>query len=281
MVKEQVPVSVEDSLRESYLLYSERIEDFVQGWEMSAKKALANTLRFFRKPTFITAVGTVVVIALLYLFYPPFGEFLINAWDVLSSSDRDRIAEWTAGFGIWGPVIFMGLFLVQMFAFFLPSWLLIVAGVVAFGPFMGGILSLGGITLAAAVAYLIGRVLGEPAVRKLFKEEAEEKMRFYLSKYGFWLIVVFRLAPFLSNDIISFVAGLSLMRFSLFMVATAVGISPLIALIAYLGETNERLINGFIVVSIISIVGLALYVWWDRRHIPKHRKEVTARERGK
>jgi uncharacterized membrane protein YdjX (TVP38/TMEM64 family) len=215
----------------------------------------------------LVTIGAAVVIVLAYFVYAPFRGFLHNAWSVLTSEDRQRIREWTMGFGLWGPLVLMGFFIVQMFAFFLPSWLLIVVSVLAYGPLLGGVLALAGIALAASIAYLIGKSLSVLTVRRLIGEKSEHRMRVYLNRYGFWLVTIFRLAPFLSNDIISYVAGLTAMSYGRFIAATVLGISPLITLIAYLGETNERLRNGFVVVSVVSLIGFAIYVWWDRRQM--------------
>lgn len=211
----------------------------------------------------LTLIGVLVI---AYLFIPGVRESVQTAWNLLLSGDRERMRDWVAGFGIWGPVVLMVAYLVQMFAFAVPSWLLIVVTVVAFGPLWGSLLSVMGIALAASVAYGLGLALGELTLQRMLGESAERHMRDYLERYGFWVVVIFRLAPFLSNDIISYVAGLTAMMYRSFIVATLLGITPLVVLIAILGESNERLRNGFVVVSIVSLIGFGVYVWWDRRH---------------
>jgi uncharacterized membrane protein YdjX (TVP38/TMEM64 family) len=206
--------------------------------------------------------------AIAYIFSKPIRDFFHNAWDVLSSADRQRIEEWISKFSWWGPLVLLTLFLVQMFAFVIPSWALIVVSVRAYGPWWGSALAITGIALAATVAYVIGALLSEVTLRKLLGEHSEKKMKAYLRRYGFWLVTIFRLAPFLSNDIISYVAGLTSMTYNRFIAATLLGISPLVVLIAFLGETNERLKTGFVYISIISLAGFAAYVWWDRKHRP-------------
>lgn len=200
-----------------------------------------------------------------YLFIPQTRQFTHEAWNILTSEDDELIRDWVSRFGVWGVGVLMLLFLLQMFAFVLPSWFLIIVSVLAYGPVAGGIVALGGISLAATVAYTIGRLFSRVTIQKMIGAKSERKMRFYLNRYGFWLVVIFRLAPFLSNDVISFVAGLTEMSYKRFMVATVIGITPLIVLVSILGETNERLRNGLVVASVISIVGFGFYVWWDRR----------------
>lgn len=207
-------------------------------------------------------------IAIAYFLSAQVRDFVQNAWEVLSSAERRRIRDWVMHFSWWGPLVLLALFLVQMFAFVLPSWALIVVSIRAYGPWWGSLISVAGIMLAATVAYVIGSLISEFTLRKLLGSRAEKKMRAYLDRYGFWLVAIFRLAPFLSNDVISYVAGLTQMPYYRFLGATVLGISPLVALIAFLGETNERLKTGFLYVSIISLLGFAIYVWWDRRHRP-------------
>lgn len=213
-------------------------------------------------------VATLAAVLLGYLFVSSVQDFVHEAWTVLTSEDRERIEEWVWQFGFWGPLLLMVLFLVQMFAFVVPSWLLLVVSVLAYGPWWGSAIALAGVVFAASVAYAIGLLCNEMILQKMLGARSVHKMRAYLDHYGFWLVVIFRLAPFLSNDLISFVAGLTSMRFRGFVGATVLGISPLIALIAFLGSTNERLRNGFIVVSILSLIGFGVYVWWDRKHRP-------------
>lgn len=192
-------------------------------------------------------------------------DFANEAWNVLTSEDRDLISNWISQFGIIGIILILLFFLIQMFAFILPSWFLIVVSVLAYGPVTGGIIALAGIVFSASIAYLLGHFLGDLVIKKMISPKTEQKMKLYLDKYEFWLVVIFRLSPFLSDDVISYIAGFTNMNFFRFILATIIGSSPLIAVIAYLGGTNERLINGFIVISLVCIAGFIAYVLWDRK----------------
>lgn len=215
---------------------------------------------------------TLVLLAILggcYLWNDDFRAFATEGWQVLTSNNEQLINDWVADLSYWGPLIILAGFIIQMFAFVIPSWLLIVVSVLTYGPWTGSLLALGGVLLASCLAYAIGSWLSEYTLQKLLGKQSEKKMKAYLEQYGFWLIAIFRLAPFLSNDTISFAAGLSSMRFWRFMSATALGITPLIGFIAYLGESTDRLKSGFIWASAISLVGFGLYVWWDQQKSKK------------
>ncbi len=230
------------------------------------ESATSNPVKYL--PLFVSGIilgGSV----LCYFLYPDFQEFCKEAWRVLTSGQESRIANWVAQFGFWGPLLLLLLFLVQMLAFVIPSWLLILVCALAYGPWWGSGLSLLGILLASATAYILGKSLSEDTLLALLGEKAEKRMRSYLENYGFGTVLVFRIAPFLSNDTISFVAGLTRMGFWKFMAATALGIAPLISLLAYLEGNSERLQRGLIWTSAVCLVGFGIYVWWDKKKGPK------------
>lgn len=207
--------------------------------------------------------------ALAYFFLPDFQQFCQEAWQLLTSGDEARVADWVAQFGFWGPVLLLILFFVQMLAFVIPSWLLILVCILAYGPWWGSGLALAGILLASAAAYFIGKSLSEATLLALLGKKNEEKMASYLENYGLGTVIVFRLAPFLSNDTISFVAGLTRMGFGRFIAGTVLGIIPLIGLLAYLGGNTQRLQRGLIWASAVCLVGFGIYVWWDQTRGPK------------
>jgi uncharacterized membrane protein YdjX (TVP38/TMEM64 family) len=215
-------------------------------------------------PIIITTL-IIGAIILSWFLSPRVQSLSKEAWNILQSGNRKLLRDWVSQFGAAGVIFLLFFFLVQMFAFVIPSWGLIVVSVLAYGPVIGGIVALAGTMLTASVAYWIGRLFSEFTIKRILKQKSEKKMRIYLQRYGFWVVVIFKLAPFLSDDIISYAAGLVSMSFPRFFLASVVGTSPLVILIAFLGETNERLWNGFIVVSVVSIIGFVFYVWWDQK----------------
>jgi uncharacterized membrane protein YdjX (TVP38/TMEM64 family) len=122
----------------------------------------------------------------------------------------------------------------------------------------------GAATIAAIVAYGIGHALGPVTIYKLIGQKTEQTVESLVKRYGFWGIIAARVSPALSTDAASYAAGLLKMSFWRFLLATAIGIFPLIALISFLGTDIERLGTTLIWVSIISIVIFISYVVYDQ-----------------
>lgn len=216
------------------------------------------------KAPLIISLVIITGLILAYFFIPESQLFLNQAWEVLTSNDEERIKTWVDQFGWMGPLVIILAMILQMFLLVLPSLGLMVVSILAYGPVGGSLIILVSIFLASTVGYGIGRSLGTVIVKKLIGDKTEKKIGDFLDDYGFWAVIITRLNPILSNDAISFVAGVLKMSYWRFIGATMAGISPLILFIAVLGETTDGLKTGLLWGSLISLLLFILYVWWDR-----------------
>lgn len=199
-----------------------------------------------------------------YFIFPSYQAFISEAFQVLTSDNEKRISNWVSDFGMWGPVFIIAAIVGQMFLVVVNVVLLMLVAILAYGSFWGSIIAITGICVASTVGYYIGSALGEFTVYQLIGKKAKEQTEKYTQKYGYAAVVAARLSPFLSNDAISFVAGLLKMNYWKFMVATLAGIIPLTVLIAWLSENMQRLRAGIIWITVISIVAFLLYVIYKR-----------------
>lgn len=217
-----------------------------------------------RLPQYIS-LAIQLALVLSYLFIPSVKEFLLEAWEVLTSEDRPRIRKWVSGFGWLGPFVIILCMVLQMFLIVVPTILLMVVSILAYGPVWGTLIVLAAVFTASTVGYGIGFYFGQVIVDRLIGEKTEKKIRDFIRDYGFWAVVITRLNPFLSNDAISFVAGILRMGYWKFIGATLLGITPLILFIAILGESNELLLNGLFWGSLVSLVIFGFYYYWDKK----------------
>ncbi len=100
-----------------------------------------NRSRNGRLPMYLTAVLIIAMIATGILI-PAARAFFGNAWDVLSSGNQDPIYEWVGTFGAYGPLIIIASMIVQMFLLVIPTVLLMVVAILAYGPVWGSLIAL-------------------------------------------------------------------------------------------------------------------------------------------
>lgn len=213
----------------------------------------------------IASLALILGLLTAYFFIDPFQQFIDEAYNVLTSENQERISKWVSDLGAWGPIFIIFTMIIQMFLIVIPSPLLMVVSVLAYGPVWGVIIAVVSVLAASTIGYWIGRYLGIVTIYKLIGEKKEKKLESYVEKYGFWAVIVVRLSPLFSNDAISFVGGILRMGYKKFILATFAGITPLAILIAYFGENNERLKTGLIIITAISLVALILYIIFDKK----------------
>ena len=211
----------------------------------------------------------VAILVICYFAVPSVNDFFNEAWNVLTSDDEARVKKWVEDFGWFGPVVIVVAMIVQMFLLVIPTILLMIVSTLAYGPFWGSIINFTAVIIASSVGYAIGKYLGLSFIERLLGEKTTKKITTFIQEYGFWAVVITRINPFLSNDAISFVAGILKMNYWKFISATAVGITPLILLIAITGQNTDSLKTGLLYGSIASLIIFGGYIWWDKKRKSK------------
>jgi uncharacterized membrane protein YdjX (TVP38/TMEM64 family) len=199
-----------------------------------AEMSDSHSARRWRLARLAAVLGGVAAMIALYQLNAGVREELGRALAVLTTGDGAAIGVYLQGFGIWAPAASLGLMVVQAVAAPVPAILVAFANGLAFGVFWGGLLTVAGQTLAAAVCFGIARALGRGPVEALAGKLGLKSADRWLSQWGARGTFLLRLAPGISFDVISYGAGLTGIGFRPFILATAIGTAPQAFLYAYL-----------------------------------------------
>jgi uncharacterized membrane protein YdjX (TVP38/TMEM64 family) len=112
--------------------------------------------------------------------------------------------------------------------------------------------------LAATISFWLARALGRPPVEALVGKAGLEQADHWFARWGTYTVLIARLVPIVSFDIISYAAGLTPMRFRNFLGATLLGMAPATFLYAYLGEQAPQYVWVLLVAFGVVIVGAAI-----------------------
>ncbi len=170
----------------------------------------------------------IAVIAVAYLI-------LYRTGTLSLFTDSEKIRTIITEAGVLGPLVIIGFFMVAVVINPLPSAPIALAAGFAYGHTWGTIYVVIGSVSGAFTAFIIARLLGHDILYRWFGE----KLRVGLlgSQWGLaGMIVVFRLLPFISFDIVSYAAGLTNVTWWRFLLATTVGIIPASFLLAHFGS---------------------------------------------
>lgn len=158
------------------------------------------------------------------------------------------IQKWILSFGIFAPLIYIVLYSIRPFVLFPASVLSLAAGL-AFGALYGTIYTIIGATSGAALSFLAASKLGHKVKNKQWDGRAK-KIQEQLEQNGFYYVLLLRLIPLFNFDMISYLAGLSKVRFVSFTLATLIGIIPGTFAYNFLGSS---LVGGNIAIIIAAV----------------------------
>lgn len=211
-------------------------------------------------------VSLILILGILYLLVEPFGNEVNRAVGVLASGDIEAVRDYILSYGAWAPLISAALMVLQALLAFLPAFILAFANGLAFGAFWGGMLSLASATVAAAVSFGISHALGRTVVEAMVGKRSLGAADRWFVRYGAYAVLVARLIPVVSFDVISYAAGLTRMSFLRFLLATMVGMAPATFVYSYLGQRAPQYINVLLVVFGIVIAGAIVGALVRRRN---------------
>ena len=210
------------------------------------------------------AISLVLLLGLAFLLRDP----AVGAAPLIR--DGLSLAE-TYGFSWLGLSSTLLLFVLASLVL-IPVNLLIAVTAAAFGGVLGFGYALAGALLAASATFGLGRVLGRHPVRR-FAGRRVNAVRRRLTRHGLWAMTLLRLLPIAPFTIVNLVAGSSELRFRDFLLGSAIGMLPGLALLALFGDwlgdwlrrpdgANLAALLG----ATLAVISVALALgWWARR----------------
>ena len=214
------------------------------------------SVRTVRLARFGTVIAVGAVFGLLYRLSDAFRGEVRNGVAILASGDVGGLGDYILSFGAWAPVASTLLMVLQSLAAPLPSFVVTFANGLAFGTFWGWALSLFGHTLAAAVCFWLARALGRVPVEVIVGKAGLQSADRWFARWGLYAVVVARLVPGISFDVISYAAGITRMSFRRFLGATALGVFPQTFVYSYLGHRAPEHVRLFLLSSAVIIAGV-------------------------
>ncbi len=191
-----------------------------------------------KQKNWIKKVVVIVILAVLvasYYLVPSVRELMNQIFRMFASGDFTVVKDFVASYGAYAAVISFLLMILQSIAAPLPAFLITFANANLFGWWQGAILSWSSAMAGAAVCFFIARILGRDVAEKLTSKAGLKQIDTFFEKYGKNTILICRLLPFISFDIVSYAAGLTSMSFGAFFLATGFGQLPATIVYSYVG----------------------------------------------
>lgn len=215
-------------------------------------------------------VGVLAACVLAYFLIPNLSTNIKQAIFILGNMDIDLVRGYILGFGVWAPVVSLLLMIFQSVAAPLPAFLITFANAAIFGWVKGAILSWASAMAGAVLCFYIARFLGRDSVEKLTSKFALKDIDSFFEKYGNYAILIARLLPFISFDLVSYAAGLTTMSFWSFFWATGVGQLPATIVYSYIGGQltggTKKFVFGLLMLFAASVLVVLVKKLWNDKN---------------
>ncbi len=171
---------------------------------------------------------SIVLAGLVWVYHEPL-------WHLFSH--RNQLKELLLNEGAWAPLAFMGLQALQVVIFVIPGEITQLVGGWLFGTWLGCLWSLIGITVGAALSFLLARRWGRRLVGIFIQAERLEAGEKLLSQPR-WLLVTFLLflIPGVPKDALCYVAGFSRVPLGFFLAISSAARFPALFLSSWAGS---------------------------------------------
>lgn len=160
------------------------------------------------------------------------------------------------------PLIFILIQAAQVVAAPIPGEVTGFLGGYFFGVLEGFVYSEIGLTLGSIIAFGLGHWLGQPFVRRLVKPETYERFAFLTETRGVLAAFVLFLIPGFPKDYLSYLLGVSPMRFLPFLVVCALGRMPGTYLLSLQGDRvgGRAYLQGLIILTAVAVLCVVGYL---------------------
>lgn len=171
-------------------------------------------LRYSKKLIYKLFLLSIITIALVLTFM-----YILKSIGFLDRIDSIQgFREYISSFGNYAVVLFIIIQFLQVVVLPIPSFITVGAGVLLFGAFNGSIFSCIGIIFGSIVAFAVGRIFGVKVAKWLVgKDSLQKGLNIIKGKDKLVLTFMF-LFPFFPDDILCFVAGITNISSSYFII---------------------------------------------------------------
>jgi uncharacterized membrane protein YdjX (TVP38/TMEM64 family) len=205
----------------------------------------------------IAGVILVAAVASLIKWWQPIYGFVAN---------REQVTAWVESLGAWGPIAIILLEMFQALLAFIPGQAIEAVSGYLYGPLLGTVFAMTGITIGSFIAFSLSRRFGRPLVVRLVGKDSMDRLDDLVRRGGAPFFFLIWLFPFAPDDLAVVAAGLTCMPIGQFMLLMVLGRLPGVSVSVWVGANAARIdpIWWVVIFVVIAIAALILWRWGNQ-----------------
>lgn len=213
----------------------------------------------------ILALSKLILLVIIVAGIPAF-LYLKYGAELFSKDSAVHVVDYLKANSNTAALLIIGIQIIQVVVCFLPGQPVQFAASYMFGVVSGFALSITGAVIGTVISFYLAKLLGNDAVNLFFgKEKVRDFKKKLDSGRGLLLAFLIYLIPGIPKDLVSYVAGISYMRFRPFLLVATVGRMPgmlgSLMLGHFFGRQDYRAM--IIIAGVVAVILLICYIKRD------------------
>ena len=176
---------------------------------------------------------------------------------------RDLLTD--VGESNWGVAAFILVYAVAV-VLLLPGTIGTLTAGAVFGFPLGAVAALGGATLGATLSFLVSRLMGREGAQSLFGDRLESVDEF-IGRNDFTSILILRLMPIVPFNLLNYGSGLTSVRTSRYVAASAIGMAPATILTTGLGDQADNPTGTAFIILLGAFIAILVGSGWYAKRL--------------
>lgn len=230
-------------------------------------------IAFFSGRNIYLITSVTVLIALMILGTVTLGPRLVE-----TAKDPEQFREFIGDNGPKSVLIFIGIQFLQVVFAFIPGEFVEIGAGYAFGGVLGTVLCLVGSVLATLLIFGLTRLLGKKFTSIMIDRRDLKRLNFLNDdKKLVWLMALLYFIPGTPKDLITYFAGITKIKFGIFMIISTFCRIPSVVTSTFAGSTfgDKKYISTIIIFGVTAILGIGgyfLYNFLSRKHTERKQR---------
>ena len=215
----------------------------------------------FDKNQKLTAGLAIAIFVLVMVFL----TWLIGGPVLRFAGEPEKFRLWVEQTGAIAPLAYMGMVIAQILVALIPGEPLEIAGGYAFGAVGGTLLCLAAATIGSVMVFALVRKFGVKLFEVFFPIEKLRSLRFLRSskKRDLLFLIVFMI-PGTPKDLLCYFAGLTDIRFGVWLIICSLGRVPSIVTSTLGGNalgTEKYILAAIVFAATLAVSGMGLFAY--------------------
>lgn len=181
--------------------------------------------------------------------------------------DQEQLVQTLQDWGQWAPVVTITLHILQVMTAPIPGTAIDAVNGLLFGPWLGTLYSMTGLLIGSVSVMLLTRKFGRPLMERFVDSSSIERIDRLVEKRGSLIIFLVFLFPFMPDDAICFLAGLTPIPILELVLLAMVGRLPGVFFANLLGSHAQSFALWQWIVFGVLFALLAGFIWRYRVEI--------------